>query len=365
MSTLVNLLALGVCIVLAAVPTLVYVLVLWFADRYEKEPLRLLIITFLWGAVPAAVLSFFTEGAFEGLTEGLSPGLSAFVGVTFVAPLVEETFKGLAVLGVFLLARNEFDGLLDGIIYGAIVGFGFAMSENVLYFMRAWTRSGFWGLSFSVFGRAIVFGLNHAMYTSFTGIGFGLARYTKSGPKGLLWVLGGLALAMMAHFAHNASAGFPYGCLLSVFLDWGGVFVVLVAIALAWRRERAWMTQELAEEVQAGVLSAEQYETIISRRNRYRQQWRALGEAGVWRTRLWGTLAHTATELAFKRHQQTVLGAAEHHGKAIAALRQKIVRLRQNLDDEAALASRTCATCGRPTTENAAECCAHCGGTLA
>ena len=47
-----------------------------------------------------------------------------------IAPIIEESLKGLAVLLVFLLFRKEFDSILDGIVYAAITALGFAATEN-------------------------------------------------------------------------------------------------------------------------------------------------------------------------------------------------------------------------------------------
>ena len=54
-----------------------------------------------------------------------------------VAPWVEEAAKGAAVLGVFLFRRKEFDGIVDGIVLAGFTGLGFAFTENILYFGRA------------------------------------------------------------------------------------------------------------------------------------------------------------------------------------------------------------------------------------
>lgn len=59
--------------------------------------------------------------------------------------------------------RHEFDGVLDGLTYGAIIGFGFAMTENFLYFIGAFSEGGFVDLTVLIFLRAVIFGLNHTL----------------------------------------------------------------------------------------------------------------------------------------------------------------------------------------------------------
>jgi len=127
-----------VAILGALIPTAFYVLFVWWLDRYEKEPLWLLSLAFLWGAVPAAVLSVILEISFDALVqaiggEGLLPSL---VSVSVGAPLIEESAKGLALIGLVLIFHREFDDVLDGIVYGAMIGFGFALTENLVgYFL--------------------------------------------------------------------------------------------------------------------------------------------------------------------------------------------------------------------------------------
>jgi len=203
-----------------AVPTLLYVLIIWRVDSYEKEPLGLLVVAFLWGAVPAIMLSVVAEVILAQPLAVLSQGYQQMVSASLIAPPVEEISKGLALWGLFALARREFDGVLDGIIYGSIIGFGFAMTENVFYFVTAWQGGGLTEWGTVVLARAFAFGLSHALFTSCTGIGFGLARYQNPGPKRALVVLLGLAMGIVVHLLHNLFVSAGGLCLLSFVLDW-------------------------------------------------------------------------------------------------------------------------------------------------
>ncbi len=115
--------------------SLLFASILYWLDRFEKEPLLLLGGVFLWGAIVAAGSAFLIN-----TTLGL--GIYVFTGSnsatdlatgSIVAPMVEEILKGLAVLGVFLVFRREFDSVLDGIIYAGVAALGFAATENVYY----------------------------------------------------------------------------------------------------------------------------------------------------------------------------------------------------------------------------------------
>src|SRR3712207_3352311 len=159
---------------------------LWRLDRYEREPLHLLAVTFLWGALPALIVAVLAELVLGRLGEDIfHPAQEA----TLIAPLVEEPLKALALIALFLFMRHEFNGVLDGIVYGALIGFGFAMSENMLYYLANPEQlAPLWLL------RSVLFGFNHAFFTSIVGIGLGLVRLDRRRWLGYAVLPGALAL---------------------------------------------------------------------------------------------------------------------------------------------------------------------------
>jgi RsiW-degrading membrane proteinase PrsW (M82 family) len=98
------------------------------------------------------------------------------VGAAVCAPIVEEFWKGLAVFGMFYFWRREFDGVVDGIIYATFAALGFAAVENVVYYARAGTGHASVDLTSIFILRGVVTPWAHPLFTSMTGIGFGLAR---------------------------------------------------------------------------------------------------------------------------------------------------------------------------------------------
>jgi len=329
---------LGVFLSLLAgvVPTAIYAAVIWWFDRYEKEPLWLLAVTFLWGAIPAIVLALIVELILGVPVSVLGEGLLADVVESGgVAPVIEEIAKAIALLGLFVFLRREFDNVLDGIIYGALVGFGFAMTENVLYFLGSLFTEGWaeWGMV--VFLRAIVFGLNHAFFTSLTGAALGFARLSRMAWEKWLVPPFGLGLAIAFHALHNIGTSLAeLSCLtilFSLLTDWGGVLVVFVVILLAAQQEKKWITQELEEEVTSGVLSRADYALTASYRQRFVARWEALLGQSWQRWRQLGRLFHLATELAFKKYQLRAAGDGEDTRATIARLRNQIVALRSEM----------------------------------
>jgi protease PrsW len=306
----------------AILPTAVYVLFVWWIDRYEKEPWRWLVAAFLWGAFPAVAIAIALQLTFDIPLTSLMPQHSALVSVSIVGPLIEEAAKAAPLVVLYALARHELDGPLDGIIYGSLIGFGFAMTENLLYF---WSGAGdgvsSWGML--VLGRAVVFGLNHAMFTSLFGIGLTLAAHKPSASHRWGLAVLGLSGAVTAHFFHNFFLSVGDYCLVSLVLDYLGVGVVLVTIVLAWRREKRWLQTFLSDEVEQGLLSAKELAIISSWRRRTMQRWRQMGAGHRAQARAWNRLVHDATDLAFQKRQYT-RRPNERLAQRIEALRQRI-----------------------------------------
>ena len=69
------------------------------------------------------------------------PEFAARWTAALTAPFVEETLKGCGVVMIYLIARDEIDDVMDGFVYGAVCGLGFAIVEDVFYFMSVFGGS--------------------------------------------------------------------------------------------------------------------------------------------------------------------------------------------------------------------------------
>ncbi|HCB02423.1 MAG TPA: PrsW family intramembrane metalloprotease, partial [Anaerolineae bacterium] len=198
--------ALLISIFFGFVPMFLYGLFVYWLDRYEKEPKALLGGAFVWGVVIAGGGAFIINtvlgiGVYV-LTE--SEAATSFATASIIAPIVEETLKGLAVAVVFFMFRKEFDSVLDGIIYGSMVGLGFSAIENTLYIYRNGYLEGGWeGLFILTIIRVVLVGWMHAFFTAFIGIGFALARLSKNMVVKFIAPILGLAIAIGVHAFHN------------------------------------------------------------------------------------------------------------------------------------------------------------------
>ena len=202
-----------VAAVFAAVPGAVYLTFILWLDRHEPEPPWLVAAALLWGGVVATGVSLLFNTLFGVVMIGLLGDVTTAQQVTasVSAPLVEETSKGFALIVLYVLFRRHFDSLLDGLVYGALVGLGFAVVENWLYYVQSGSIAGAIGLTWL---RGLVTGAGtHMCFTAMTGAGVGLFRVLRSGP--LRWGLPalGLATGVVAHFAWNTFAGVIAGLL--------------------------------------------------------------------------------------------------------------------------------------------------------
>ena len=312
------------------VPMLFFAGFVYWLDRFEKEPKALIRRAFAWGAIIAA------GGAFI-LNTGFGVGVLALTGSeslaeistgSLIAPVIEETLKALAVVIVYLFFHNEFDSILDGIIYAAITALGFAATENAYYIYNfGYLQGGISGLMSLVFVRVILVGWQHPFFTSFFGIGLALARMEKKRGLKVVYALLGFAAAVFAHSLHNTIAELlpgSGGLVVGSVVDWSGWFFMFVFVILMIYREKRLLRSELAEEVNLGTLNDHQYRTSYSGFNRFTVSLATLGTPNYRNTRLFYQLCG---ELAHKKNQLARMGDEDGNTSIITNLRSQLSRL--------------------------------------
>lgn len=325
-----------VSVLISFIPALIYVAIVYWMDRYEKEPKLLVGGVFLWGAIVAAGGAYIFNTLFGMAVYELTDNaaLADLTTGAISAPLFEETFKGIAVLLVFLVFRKEFDSILDGIVYAGTVALGFAATENVLYiYERGFVPDGWGGLWTIFFLRVVLGGWNHPFYTAFTGIGLAVARLNKNILIKILAPFAGWGVSLFMHSLHNSLASFVNGLgglVMIFFVDWLGWLFMGAIIYWAIMREKKWIQIQLKEEVRAGVLSVAQYRVASSAWKRGMAQWSGLTSGKYGATHRFYQLC---TELAYKKHQFSRVGESSSNSQAmIEKLRSKVSKLAQNVE---------------------------------
>jgi RsiW-degrading membrane proteinase PrsW (M82 family) len=289
----------------ATIPVPLYIaLVLWI-DRYEGEPLWMLATAFLWGALIATFAAFFLNTTLQlivGAVASASAG-EAFAAV-ISAPIVEETGKALILFIFFFWKKDEFDGVIDGVVYASMAALGFAMSENILYYGKAAAAGGGEALTATFILRGFFAPFSHPLFTSLTGIGLGLARQSTNLAVKIITPIVGLLVAIFMHSIWNGSAVFGGGVvfmLTYILVMVPAFFIMLIVISLALRREGQVVREFLVIDLQRGFLTQEEYKQLGSIIGRMGSSFNALSSSGYkgWRARM--RFNQLASELAFHR----------------------------------------------------------------
>lgn len=320
-------------IILGFLPAFLYAAFVYWLDRYEKEPKVLLGGVFIWGVIIASGGAFIINtllGFGVYLFTG-SEGAADLTTGSLIAPIIEESLKGLAVLLVFLVARNEFDSVIDGIVYAAITALGFAATENAYYiYTYGYAENGMAGLWQVAFVRVILVGWQHPFYTSFIGIGLAAARLNNSGCVRLFAPITGWLAAVTAHALHNTIASFANngaGVVFGTFLDWSGWLIMLIFIIYMLRREHQLILKYLQDEVERGTLTLAQYQIASSGWGRALAGLKATPQSRR-ATQLFYDLC---ANLAFKKYQLARVGQEEGTAQVILSLRSRLQQLSATL----------------------------------
>lgn len=152
-------------IIVAIIPALIGLLSIYLTDRVDKEPAKLLFLTYVLGAfvvLPSIVVE-------EILVKfNIFPGIyGALFNAYIVAGLTEEYFKRLVVLKL-PFRTSYFNEKLDGIIYCVFAALWFATVENIIYVAFRYTNNPFIGLYRGIFSVPAhgIFGITMGYYLS-------------------------------------------------------------------------------------------------------------------------------------------------------------------------------------------------------
>jgi hypothetical protein len=239
---------------------------------------------FLWGAIIAIPPTLFIERALNGVlfnlfgAQGDALALAHAAMQAGTSGVTEELVKGAGLLLLLLVLRDEFDNVTDGVIYGALVGAGFAMVENFVYFAVA-PRS---DLGILIIGRIALGWLSHSTFSALFGAGLGYIRETRDRRARWLAPLGGMLGAIILHTYFNfialsadatmsahqgpAAALARLGDALPLVTTLAGYtplflteLALLTLVLAALRREAAVVRAYLAAEVLSGVVTPDEY----------------------------------------------------------------------------------------------------------
>lgn len=315
-------------------------IIIYRFDQFEPEPASLIAVAVIWGGLVALTFAALTNSYFLTFLQNHLTGKTFNAwGAAIVAPIDEEFYKGAGLVAIYLMARREIDGLMDGLVYGATIGLGFQAMENVQYFLHAAAQTGGSQVGAVVgtyFVRVVIAGLySHTLFTGLMGFGFAYAvtQRDKSRARRIGVATLFAVLAWAAHFVWDSPwleslMGQSSGSFVLAITIKGLPFVLFIVILglVARRRERRAFDRLIAAEVGTDVLSEPELR-ILEKGSRRRAALRAT-------RRNRGPQARAL----LKRLQREQMNLALLHGKvdslehpALEAQRQKIRLLRRQL----------------------------------
>jgi protease PrsW len=296
---------------LAIVPVPVVLGAFRWIDRAEPEPARLLVVTFLWGATTATVLSVAVETVVGG-------------PLWLSAGTVEELAKGVILVVLVRFVRSEFDGVVDGIVYSGFVAAGFAFTENIGYYVKAYTM----GLAadpaaeivpgqehtadvlMNFVMRGVILPFSHPLFTVMFGIGLGLGVASAKRAVRILAPVVGLAMAMALHMIWDwVLFSNPATAVLLTFLGVSAVlfFAMIVVVIRVRRRELRGIGTHLQAYANHGWFAQTELSGLSTFKGRRQSRRWAASIGGKRGKRAMADVQHAATKLALL-HRKLIAG---------------------------------------------------------
>lgn len=253
----------------AIIPMLLYLILLWLMDKYDREPLRFVLLHFIWGAFGAVVLGILGSFLLTTLLNTFNkiPLGSSFYEAIISAPVSEEISKGIFLF--YTVNSNKFDNITDGLVYGGAIGLGFGMTENFTYFISYGKNLEVWITL--VILRSSFSAVMHCISTATLGAFLGIAKFSSNLLKFILPFIG-ILISISIHFIWNLLVSqdktYSFGFLFMFVL----IILFIVFFKFSIKKEKYIIENELYEESKLNLLPAEHI-NIISSNLRFKKGW--------------------------------------------------------------------------------------------
>lgn len=259
----------------ALVPILFFITFIRWLDKYEREPWSHIAIIFFLGATVTSFLSFFGNSIIALIGDYyLTAEGNDYLIASIVAPVIEETNKGLIIL-LFAWLSHEFDNVTDGLIYGSVVGLGFAFTENIFYFLDIYETNGQFAWLNNIYLRTFFTAGLHGSASGIFGATIGYIRHSHPTQTTIISIMG-WCVAIMIHSFWNAMltvADFSADSILGMlpFIGLPCIFIGLFMLMhLLLSQERVLIARELIEEASLGIIPQEHLPYLESNKRRER-----------------------------------------------------------------------------------------------
>ena len=220
-----------IALTIATLIPLLFLFIVYNRDTYRLGQFQFILYCIVWGGA-AYFLAYLVNSTLVN-----NYIISENFLIRFLAPLVEETLKGLFLF--YLVRLPKFTYFVDGAIYGFACGIGFAIFENFEYVLGNPSIA----VSLAI-SRVLSTNLIHATGSALIGISLGLWRLEKSRLR-FLYPLGGWLLAFAMHTAFNNIVSDDTELIFAFILSFIGIGIIIFAILQGLKEEKRWIEEQL------------------------------------------------------------------------------------------------------------------------
>lgn len=315
-------------------------------DLFEREPPTVRAAAMCWGGLAAVAFAMFAnDAALVVLAELTDAQWARTWGPSIVGPLNEEWLKAMGVVMLVLIVREHFDRSIDGLIYGALVGLGFQVVENLTYAIKYAVmnpNSDLTGALTVTFTRVLVAGpWSHPLYTGAAGLG--IAFFVTQTRRRLTtrWgvMIGLYALALAMHGLWNLPLPSSLTPALAIPLSYGKGLIILclffVLYHFAARAEWHWFVTTMSDQDE-NVITTGDLTEMRSLRSRRKARQHAHKRWGKEASHLMGQLHRELVNLATLVARDQRRGETVADGPDVAAVKRNIAAIRAELAEATA-----------------------------
>ncbi|WP_025274503.1 PrsW family intramembrane metalloprotease [Haloglycomyces albus] len=251
--------ALWMSVAVNGVLAAVFIWIIGKLDLFEKEPPTVRAAAMCWGALPAVAFSIVTNNAaLQVMASSEGVEWARRWGPAIAGPLNEEWYKALGIVLLVLIVREHFHRPIDGLIYGAMVGIGFQVVENITYAVNfalvnpnnEWAGS----IAVTVTRLAVAGPWSHPLYTAVAGLGISycVTQSRKPWTSRVTAVVVGFATAVCMHALWNMPLSENINPGWAILLTYGKGFIILaffiVLYLAAARIEFSWFVTTMSDQ---------------------------------------------------------------------------------------------------------------------
>jgi RsiW-degrading membrane proteinase PrsW (M82 family) len=286
-------------LIAAVVPMFSYLIIIWFLDRYEREPFWFVLLNFsgsyrsnLLGIIGSIIFQIPLNELITAVADDNPSELLDISGAVITAPLIEESTKGVFLLLMSL--SKKFDGGVDGAVLGGAIGLGFGMTENFMYFLSYGTTPTAW-LTIVII-ETLFSAVMHCLSTATFGAFLGYAKFPN-----LLYIK---LFSYLQDFSWQSSFTlhgiFPSALRIQQYSDFLFLilylFVTFAIFQISVYFEGKTILRELQDESNRGLIPAEHLNHLPYVSRRFRYGWCPIGVDQK-------NYVKTATTLALRKNQ--------------------------------------------------------------